>query len=1522
MDDSHSMTGSEHEARKHAGHSECNVTGMWDLVAVAASETAWAYTMALQETPTSGEVVGSGKFPRDGRNFTVRGARNGTELVFTQTAEDGEIENECCFTVGDHGKSMQGSWSQLPSGKQGQITAVRVQRAAAGSGPIEAEFRQLRGARGSPLTLRDGNGALRADFKSKGFDTIGVPEACVARGRLFYEVEVDTVGSLIQIGWAAIGFDSDDDTTSEAGVGDDDYSWGICGPCRNKFSGAAVPSRSISKGAGRGEQWKNGSVIGVAADAETGDVSFAVDGNWDAPTGLAISTGAAGAAGFYPAMSAMHPTRLVVNFGRQAWRYGPPDTSFVSVLQASEAAIIPEYPPADTAARVYNDLRRNVDVMAYVDSLSSAQLLHISECEERQWELSPDGKREFLLDCHKTDDDNKPITKENADYAVKGMNAVHVLARDCTDPAVFEVVLRQCGVEALHKGGGESFWGDPRDSLPIHYAAQGNMCAQIVRTIVAAAGVEQLNITATDDEMLPVHLAALSNDSLEVMEALLGLGGDDQLGKTDADGQFPIHMAAQLNRNPEVIKLIIERGGPERLSTPDESGQLALHLAARSNVLEVFELILDMTPAELVSADAKDGKKPMHHACQANSVDVIRALVSRGRRDDLAAKTKLKMLPIHYAVRYNQHEEVVKFLLEETGPSQLVEESNHRRLAVHMAAQNENAAIVRLVVNAGAQELLTRKDSKGWLPVHLAALKNSTAEALQVLVEAGGVATLQDVDPDGQTPFHWAAGNENVAVVEYLLYAGGVEQLHIKDNQGRTCMHLATQQQTTTVLEFLDAQGSLADAQDNNGRSPLDLAAASQYKEMKRWAKRYGALLGRYRIGGGPCVHRSATAVVELAVDTTRDTKVALKHMKYRAQFEAEIRAVRLDKAVVRVLRWHTPRDQPLRVTGGLAEEPECTPADTAYPYILVMEQGERSLHDACQKERFAGYDIAQIIRTFRDVVLCTQELHTSGIIHADLKQRNILRVSREVKDREFILCDMDASVQIGMPVGPRTSSAYAPPEFALRAYSGDRTHLVAHPSFDIWSLGVILFELCSGRNLFAQDISNDELIELVDKTRLSVWDTISDDELEPVLANANAAPQQVADAWNLIRWCLKGRPDERPTIAEILAHRLLRPDGDAPVVQSMRYSAFLSHAQADSSGTVSTLFFAFKALGLHCWLDMRQQQLTLDGMRAGVRDSRVFIFVLSERILASWFCQQEALCALDEGKQIQLIVEEEPRFHPFDRVGWLQAAVAIAVPQRIIDMVEEHLPHAVAYRRRDFEQAAMMREICKRNGFVLPDVPAESWPPERPPLCVAVICNQATSGSILADLTTALAQVPERVELLQITELQRADLQRADCVLLLLTEGVLEQPSLGTLQDVIAWDVACSRDRIVCVFSTAAGWTFGCKAQQQAPTDVQACLNDHEAICYRARDDSGPSRHEFGAMVAQVLIKLGAAATPLPVMGTVERSAPSRSVHEELAALRQEKDEALARVAEQDAHVRQLEAQLAIFEEERRQPS
>ena len=147
----------------------------------------------------------------------------------------------------------------------------------------------------------------------------------------------------------------------------------------------------------------------------------------------------------------------------------------------------------------------------------------------------------------------------------------------------------------------------------------------------------------------------------------------------------------------------------------------------------------------------------------------------------------------------------------------------------------------------------------------------------------------------------------------------------------------------------------------------------------------------------------------------------------------------------------------------------------------------------------------------------------------------------------------------------------------------------------------------------------------------------------------------------------------------------------------------------------------------------------------------------------------------------MQLVVEEDARFNPFDREAWaaLNAAmdpalpgaagrletvdgVAVCrlagsafdrVPDKIRAAVNAALPNAVAYRKRDFEADAMMRALCVRNGVALP--PAAAAPtaaaaaagPAAARLRVLVICHVATAGAMRADLEATLASTG-RVEL------------------------------------------------------------------------------------------------------------------------------------------------------------------------------
>ena len=94
---------------------------------------------------------------------------------------------------------------------------------------------------------------------------------------------------------------------------------------------------------------------------------------------------------------------------------------------------------------------------------------------------------------------------------------------------------------------------------------------------------------------------------------------------------------------------------------------------------------------------------------------------------------------------------------------------------------------------------------------------------------------------------------------------------------------------------------------------------------------------------------------------------------------------------------------------------------------------------------------------------------------------------------------DMDAATHAGKPIGKKTSTAYSPPELARVRASGGEQLQIASTSFDVWSLGVMLFELCTGRTLFRQDTSNDDLLMDEDKHTLCAWQEISEEELEEV---------------------------------------------------------------------------------------------------------------------------------------------------------------------------------------------------------------------------------------------------------------------------------------------------------------------------------------------------------------------------------------------------------------------------------------
>ena len=202
--------------------------------------------------------------------------------------------------------------------------------------------------------------------------------------------------------------------------------------------------------------------------------------------------------------------------------------------------------------------------------------------------------------------------------------------------------------------------------------------------------------------------------------------------------------------------------------------------------------------------------------------------------------------------------------------------------------------------------------------------------------------------------------------------------------------------------------------------------------------------------------------------------------------------------SVVKVIRWHTPEgedfsicglSQALERTSSLVQMPMRYGSDRSVQsesemtgqYALVMMRGGHSLYDECASQRIAGYDVAFVRSTLRCIVELLIDLHDRKICHGDLKPRNVIRRNEMDPEKHrwpWVLCDMNASAKFGFAIGTKTSSAYSPPELARQLVADkcfelnkrSRSKLIpAEPTFDVWSLGVMIFELCTGQSLFAQ---------------------------------------------------------------------------------------------------------------------------------------------------------------------------------------------------------------------------------------------------------------------------------------------------------------------------------------------------------------------------------------------------------------------------------------------------------------------
>ena len=188
----------------------------------------------------------------------------------------------------------------------------------------------------------------------------------------------------------------------------------------------------------------------------------------------------------------------------------------------------------------------------------------------------------------------------------------------------------------------------------------------------------------------------------------------------------------------------------------------------------------------------------------------------------------------------------------------------------------------------------------------------------------------------------------------------------------------------------------------------------------------------------------------------------------------------------------------------------------------LIMECGKQDLKSYIQvKGGLTGHELQT---TARAAVECLQAMHERNLVWTELKSENFI-VTQNGKVKGI---DVESAVPIKHnPID--FTPKQCPPEFAAGYLCGREPFMEMDFSFDIWSTGMLLYELATGRHYFAaqEHCHVTVCMELKNTCGMDLSEV-----RQPLLQD-------------LIRRCLHLDPSQRPTIQDVLQHPYFSSSAD-----------------------------------------------------------------------------------------------------------------------------------------------------------------------------------------------------------------------------------------------------------------------------------------------------------------------------------------------------------------------------------------
>uniref|UniRef100_A0A3P8SSR4 Protein kinase domain-containing protein n=1 Tax=Amphiprion percula TaxID=161767 RepID=A0A3P8SSR4_AMPPE len=211
----------------------------------------------------------------------------------------------------------------------------------------------------------------------------------------------------------------------------------------------------------------------------------------------------------------------------------------------------------------------------------------------------------------------------------------------------------------------------------------------------------------------------------------------------------------------------------------------------------------------------------------------------------------------------------------------------------------------------------------------------------------------------------------------------------------------------------------------------------------------------------------------------------------------------------------------------------------------ISFELLDLSLQDYLQEKNPRGLTTRELRPILHQLATALSHLHSSGIIHADLKPPNVMVVNRheqplKVKLIDFGVARLASAVDQGDWMG---TLHYSAPEMLLGVPFNE--------SVDMWALGLLMVELATGCQLYPGKTEYDVLRfifetqgqpcdDILDQTRSMKLNSLNDIEKNMVQDPGYEEDQKIFIS--LIKSMLSLDAGRRITAQEVLKHRFFAP--------------------------------------------------------------------------------------------------------------------------------------------------------------------------------------------------------------------------------------------------------------------------------------------------------------------------------------------------------------------------------------------